>query len=47
MLQSLWLGVAVLERMSHLPSAFRGDASWMRSYELWERACALVQVCCQ
>jgi hypothetical protein len=39
--QSVWLGVAVVERATHIPAALRGDAGWMRSYELWERACAL------
>ena len=31
----VWLSPALLERLTHLPAAFRGDASWMRSYELW------------
>jgi hypothetical protein len=36
----VWLGVAVFERLTHLPSAIRGDAGWMRSYDLWEAMCA-------
>lgn len=32
----VWLGVAVAERATHLPAALRGDAGWMRSYDLWE-----------
>lgn len=35
-----WLAVALLERYSHLPSAIRGNAHWMRSYELWDEALA-------
>jgi hypothetical protein len=31
----LWLLVCIIERYSHIPAAFRGDASWMRSFELW------------
>jgi hypothetical protein len=33
-----WIVVATAERCSHLPSCFRNDASWMRSYDLWEDA---------
>jgi len=33
-----WLIVSVLERITHLPSAFKRDASWMRSYDLWIQA---------
>lgn len=32
----VWLIVAVVERCSHFPAAFRGDASWMRSFDLWK-----------
>jgi hypothetical protein len=35
MFVNVWLLVSIIERYSHIPAAFRGDASWMRSYELW------------
>ena len=31
----VWVAVAFLERLTHVPAALRSDASWMRSYELW------------
>eukprot|EP01124_Arcella_intermedia_P022590 TRINITY_DN3392_c0_g1_i2.p1 TRINITY_DN3392_c0_g1~~TRINITY_DN3392_c0_g1_i2.p1 ORF type:complete len:269 (-),score=45.63 TRINITY_DN3392_c0_g1_i2:41-847(-) len=34
----IWLVVSTVERMTHLPAAFRRDANWMRSYDLWEAA---------
>lgn len=33
--RGVWLAVSVLERWTHIPSAFRLDAGWMRSYDLW------------
>ena len=37
-LPMVWLGVALCERLTHLPSALRRDAEWMRSYDLWDEA---------
>lgn len=37
---TVWLGVALAERYTHLPAALRCDAHWMRSYELWIEATA-------
>jgi len=34
-LRGVWLAVSVFERLTHLPTAFRFDANWMRSYDLW------------
>lgn len=31
----IWLSISTFERMTHLPAAFKGDAGWMRSYDLW------------
>jgi len=31
----VWLTVSVFERWTHIPAAVRGDAGWMRSYDLW------------
>lgn len=33
---SAWFIPLVLERMTHLPTAWRCDAEWMRSYDLWD-----------
>jgi hypothetical protein len=38
----VWLAVAAAERCTHLPAAIKGDAAWMRSYDLWLEA----QACC-
>ncbi len=34
----IWLCSSTFERITHLPSALRRDANWMRSYDLWEAA---------
>lgn len=31
-----WVTVSTIERCTHLPAAYNRDASWMRSYDLWE-----------
>jgi len=36
--RGIWLAVSVLERWTHIPSAVRRDAGWMRSYDLWLEA---------
>ena len=32
---AIWFGVAIAERYTHLPAAFKYNANWMRSYDLW------------